>query len=95
MQILEKINNILYNRQKSKIFKKSVTKLIFLLLIKIISYKKKSVNPPPKKNQLQKKPDDRHSMYRTTLENNYNHIYSPLENIDISVLVIFIIFKQF
>ena len=33
--------------------------------------------------------------YRTTLENNYNHIYSPLENIDISVLVIFIIFKQF
>ena len=33
--------------------------------------------------------------YRTTLENSYNHIYSPLENIDISVLVIFIIFKQF
>ena len=54
MQILEKINNILYNRQKSKIFKKSVTKLIFLLLIKIISYKKKSVTPPPKKISYKK-----------------------------------------
>ena len=54
MQILEKINNILYNRQKSKIFKKSVTKLIFLLLIKIISYKKKSVTPPQKKISYKK-----------------------------------------
>ena len=26
---------------------------------------------------------------------NYNHIYGPLENIDISVLVIFINFEQF
>ena len=33
--------------------------------------------------------------YITTYENNYNHIYGPLENIDISVLVIFINFEQF
>ena len=33
--------------------------------------------------------------YITTYENNYSHIYGPLENIDISVLVIFINFEQF
>ena len=31
----------------------------------------------------------------TTYENNYNRIYDPLENIDLSVFVIFINFKQF
>ena len=31
----------------------------------------------------------------TTYENNYNRIYDPLENIDFSVFVIFINFKQF